>query len=135
MLKSLKRFALGTFKTFGLFRLSAGSGWRRRRLVILCYHGVSIDDEHEWDPQLYISSTLFEQRLRLLRDGGFNVLTLKEGLERLYNGTLPAKSVVITFDDGYADNFHEALPLLRAADCPATVFVTAGKIDDERCGG
>jgi peptidoglycan/xylan/chitin deacetylase (PgdA/CDA1 family) len=124
VLKSLKRFALGTFKTFGLFRLSAGSGWRRRRLVILCYHGVSIDDEHEWDPQLYISSTLFEQRLRLLRDGGFNVLTLKEGLERLYNGTLPAKSVVITFDDGDFDFYARARPLLRKYQFPATVYLT-----------
>ena len=124
MLKSLKRFALGTFKTFGLFRLSAGSGWRRQRLVILCYHGVSIDDEHEWDPQLYISSTFFEQRLRLLRDGGFNVLALKEGLERLYNGTLPAKSVVITFDDGTFDFYDRARPLLKKYQFPATVYLT-----------
>ena len=124
MLKSLKRIALGTFKSFGLFRLFAGSGWRRRQLVILCYHGVSITDEHEWDPKLYVSSTLFEQRLRLLRDGGFSVLTLQTGLERLYNGTLPPKSVVLTFDDGTFDFYARARPLLKKYQFPATVYLT-----------
>jgi peptidoglycan/xylan/chitin deacetylase (PgdA/CDA1 family) len=124
VLKSLKRIALGTFKSFGLFRLSAGSGWRRQRLLILCYHGVSIDDEHQWDPTLYVSSALFEQRLRLLRDGRFNVLTLKEGLERLYNGTLPPKSVVFTFDDGTFDFYDRARPLLKKYQFPATVYLT-----------
>jgi len=124
VLKSLKRIALGTFKSFGLFRLTARSGWRNRRLLILCYHGVSIDDEHEWDPTLYVSPELFEQRLRLLRDGGFNVLTLKEGLERLYNGTLPPKSVVITFDDGAFDFYHRARPLLKKYRFPATLYLT-----------
>ncbi len=124
MLKSLKRIALGTFKSFGLFRLSAGSGWRRRRLLIVCYHGVSIADEHEWDPTLYVSPALFEQRLRLFRDGGFNVLTLKEGLERLYNGTLPPKSVVLTFDDGTFDFYDRARPLLKKYQFPATVYLT-----------
>ena len=124
MLKSLKRLALGSFKSFGLFRLFAGSSWRRRRLVILCYHGISIDDEHEWDPELFVSAALFEQRLRLLRQGGFNVLALKEGLERLYNGTLPPKSVVITFDDGTFDFYERARPLLKKYRFPATVYLT-----------
>lgn len=124
MLKSLKRMALGTFKSFGLFRLFAGSGWRRRRLLILCYHGISIDDEHEWDPTLFVSAALFEQRLRLLRDRGFNVLPLAEGLERLYNGTLPPKSVVITFDDGTFDFYNRARPLLKQYQFPATVYLT-----------
>jgi len=124
MLKNLKRLALGTFKSVGLFRLSAGSEWRRRRLLILCYHGISIDDEHEWDPTLFVSAAVFEQRLRLFRDGGFNVLTLKDGLERLYNGTLPPKSVVLTFDDGTFDFYHRARPLLKKYQFPATVYLT-----------
>lgn len=124
MLKSLKRVALLTGKSLGLFHLFAGSGWRKRRLVILCYHGISIDDEHEWDPSLYVSPAIFEQRLRLLRDGGFNVLTLQDGIERLYSGTLPPKSVAITFDDGTFDFYLRARPLLMKYRFPATVYLT-----------
>jgi peptidoglycan/xylan/chitin deacetylase (PgdA/CDA1 family) len=93
-------------------------------LVILCYHGISIDDEHQWDPTLFVSPALFEQRLRLLRDGGFNVLTLQDGLDRLYRGTLPPKSVAITFDDGTFDFYRHAVPLLEKYRFPATLYLT-----------
>jgi peptidoglycan/xylan/chitin deacetylase (PgdA/CDA1 family) len=93
-------------------------------LAILCYHGIALDDEHQWDPSLYVSADFFEQRLRLLREGGFNVVTLQQGIEKLYNGTLPAKSVAITFDDGTYDFYRQARPLLKKYGFPATVYLT-----------
>jgi peptidoglycan/xylan/chitin deacetylase (PgdA/CDA1 family) len=88
--------------------------------------------ELESDPQLLsVTPRHFSEHLRVLRQR-YNVVPLRD----LTNGQFPRRgqkrSVVITFDDGYADNFHEARPLLEAAGCPATVFVTSGKIDDDR---
>ena len=50
MLKRLKRGTLATLRNTGVFRAALDSAWRRNRLLILCYHGISINDEHEWDP-------------------------------------------------------------------------------------
>ena len=59
----------------------------------------------------------------------FNVLPLGEALDRLASGSLPSRAAAITFDDGYADNFHVALPLLKKHGLPATVFVATGFLD------
>jgi peptidoglycan/xylan/chitin deacetylase (PgdA/CDA1 family) len=48
------------------------------------------------------------------------------------HGGLDERSVVVTFDDGYLDNFQQALPILRQHQVPATVFVTTGNIDTRR---
>lgn len=114
---------LGARRT-GILQSTGGSEWRRRRLLILCYHGVSIHDEHEWNDELYIPRALLRQRLEYLRESGYNILPLAEGCERLQNGTLPRRSVAITFDDGAADFASVALPILRELDVPATVYLT-----------
>jgi peptidoglycan/xylan/chitin deacetylase (PgdA/CDA1 family) len=82
------------------------------------------------DPQLLsVTPKNFREQLEVLRRL-YNVARLRDWISE-EGKSARLTVVVITFDDGYADNFHEALPLLREADCPATVFVTAGKIDDE----
>ncbi|MEQ8802554.1 MAG: polysaccharide deacetylase family protein [Haliea sp.] len=67
----------------------------------------------------------FEWQMGLLRDH-FNVLSLRDALEYLEHGSLPPRSVCITFDDGYADNLTVALPVLERYGFAATVFVSSG---------
>lgn len=124
MLKQIKRALLGSMRGARIFELFASSGWRRNRLLILCYHGVSLADEHEWDNSLYISPALFERRMAILKASGYNVLPLGEALEQLRANSLPPRSVAITFDDGSWDFYPQAYPILKKYGFPATVYLT-----------
>jgi peptidoglycan/xylan/chitin deacetylase (PgdA/CDA1 family) len=108
----------------GVSRRFGDTAWRSRHLMILCYHGVSLADEHEWNPTLYISPRTLTRRLDALRRLGCTVLSLPEAVDRLYTERLPQRSVVLTFDDGYYDFKAKALPLLEERRYPATVYVT-----------
>jgi peptidoglycan/xylan/chitin deacetylase (PgdA/CDA1 family) len=124
MLKGLKRISLQTLKTCGLFRLVRDSEWRRQQLVIVCYHGVALEDEHLWKPELYMDPGRLRQRLEILRVGGYSILPLNEAVHRLYEGDLPRRSVAITFDDGTYDFYQQAYPLLKSYGFPVTVYQT-----------
>jgi len=111
--------------------------WRLRRwvrqvapkAVILLYHRVA---EVPTDPQLLcVTPQHFAQHLEVLRRN-YHPLRLRSLQRRLALNLWPPRSVVITFDDGYADNLHQTRPLLEAADVPATVFVVAGKVGSEQ---
>lgn len=120
----LKDVVLRTAKRVGGLALVRDSGWRRKRLLILCYHGVSLEDEHEWDSALYVTQDRLRSRLQALKDGGYTILPLAEATRRLYNHTLPARSVSLTFDDGTVDFERRALPVLREFNAPATLYLT-----------
>jgi peptidoglycan/xylan/chitin deacetylase (PgdA/CDA1 family) len=122
--KTVVSAALKTLQLSGCFRIAAASEARRKRLLILCYHGLSLEDEHEWLPNLYITPEQFRGRLQSLRDMNASVLTLQEGLTRLHSGSLPRRSVVLTFDDGFYDFYKHALPLLKEFSYPATLYLT-----------
>jgi peptidoglycan/xylan/chitin deacetylase (PgdA/CDA1 family) len=62
----------------------------------------------------------------------FNVLPLDEAVARLRAGSLPARALAITFDDGYADNHDIALPILARHRLPATFFIATGFLDGGR---
>jgi peptidoglycan/xylan/chitin deacetylase (PgdA/CDA1 family) len=122
--RSLRRAGLTILKSCGAFQLVQGSGWRRQRLLILCFHGISLEDEHEWRPYLYIRPQQFDRRIEILQRGKYAVLPLGEALERLYHGDLPERSVVLTFDDGTYDFYAQAYPRLKQAGFPVTVYLT-----------
>lgn len=92
---------------------------------ILLYHRVceaSPDNQY-----LSVSPAHFEEHLAIL-SAERKVLPLHRLLAGAAEGVLDAKAVAITFDDGYADNAHNALPLLAKYKCHATIFVTAGLV-------
>jgi peptidoglycan/xylan/chitin deacetylase (PgdA/CDA1 family) len=124
MLRKSKLGVLGIAKAAGVNSLVLASRWRQERLAILCYHGLSLTDEHLWRPPLYISEDMFRGRMRRLQRLGCSVLRLGEALQRLREGTLPAKAVAMTFDDGGYDFYAKAFPILREFGFPATVYLT-----------
>ena len=124
MLRNTKLAALGALRGAGVFNLLADSNWRRNRLLILCYHGTSLEDEHQWRPALYLSPHTLEQRLQVLQSMRCSVLPLGEALERLQARDLPPRSVAVTFDDGMYDFYRQARPLLSKYSIPVTVYQT-----------
>lgn len=122
--KSVKNQALSTLKGLGAFRWMANSQWRSERLLILCYHGISQEDEHLWRPDTYLTPAHFASRLQMLKDGGYNVLPLQDAVQKLYAGKLPPKSVAITFDDGLYNFYSQAVPILNKFGFPATLYLT-----------
>lgn len=103
----------------------AGSNGKAR-LLILMYHRILLSPDPLM-PDIPDAST-FDWQMALLAQV-FRPLPLDEAVANLRAGTLPARSVCVTFDDGYADNLTVALPILRRHRVPATVFVAPGFLD------
>jgi len=123
-LRNVKLSLLHASRALGVFSLMRESKRRTRELLILCYHGISIEDEHVWAPGLYMSQDAFASRLAALKRGRYVVLPLGEAVRRLYDGTLPPRSVAITFDDGNFDFYSRAWPVLDRMGVPVTVYLT-----------
>jgi peptidoglycan/xylan/chitin deacetylase (PgdA/CDA1 family) len=115
---------LAGIRAVGGFGWVAASEWRRRRLLVLCYHGVSLQDEHEWDGELFVTPAFLRRRFEILRDTGSAVLPLSDAAHRLREGTLPARAVTLTFDDGFHNFTTAAVPLLEEFGYPATNYVS-----------
>jgi peptidoglycan/xylan/chitin deacetylase (PgdA/CDA1 family) len=132
MLRQAKMGALRLAAASGLSRLMRDSAWRQQRLLILCYHGISRYDEHEWDGGLYITAERLRRRLQLLAQEHCNVLPLSEAVQRLRTGTLPARAVTITFDDGFHDFYSVAFPIIESFDFPVTLYLTTYYVEYNR---
>jgi peptidoglycan/xylan/chitin deacetylase (PgdA/CDA1 family) len=104
----------------------------RKRLVksqvaIIVYHRVE-PQRNIWFLPYSITVSDFENQLIYLIKQ-YSILSLDELVERIYKQKpLPEKAAVITFDDGYKDNYIYAYPILKKYGVPATVFLTAGHI-------
>ena len=131
MLNLAKLGVLRLAETVGVSRLLSRSPWRRNRLLILCYHGVSMYDEHEWG-NLYITPHTFRRRMEIIARARCNVLPLSEAVQRLHSGTLPDRAVVITFDDGLHDFSRVAFPILESFGYPVTLYLTTYYVDFNR---
>ena len=98
----------------------------RAQLIILTFHQVP--REHDSISPTLPHAGLFAEQMRWLTDC-CNVLPLSEAAEQFRERRLPSRAACITFDDGYADNFDVAAPILAKAGLPATFFVTGGAVE------
>ena len=98
------------------------------RCMVIFYHRIG------WEPLAYhdvaVSSRRFRRQLEYMKSRGYHFLSLVE-YHRYLRGEqqLPGDSIVITFDDGYRDNYTAAFPVLTELGVPAAVFLCTGPIE------
>jgi peptidoglycan/xylan/chitin deacetylase (PgdA/CDA1 family) len=93
------------------------------RPLLLAYHAVG-----SWSPTLALPESAFRAQLSLLRRRGYVGLTAAEAEQRRQGGTLPPRTGVVTFDDGFRSVLR-AKPILDELGFPATVFVVTSFVE------
>jgi peptidoglycan/xylan/chitin deacetylase (PgdA/CDA1 family) len=122
----IEKITLNLLKAAGSVMCGYG---RNRKLSILIYHRVLNEPDFMRPDEIDVHA--FGWQMELLANY-FNVLPLREALDRMHHGDLPPRAVCITFDDGYADNATLAFPILRRWSLPATFFIATGFLDGGR---
>lgn len=96
---------------------------------ILMYHMISDHKKNAKFNGLRVSPIEFEKQIKYLSSNGWNFFTMSELIEKKED--LPLKSIAITFDDGYEDNFTNALPILKKYNVKATIYIVVDRHDRE----
>jgi peptidoglycan/xylan/chitin deacetylase (PgdA/CDA1 family) len=101
----------------------------RPRSLILMYHSVTTPGVDPW--KLSVTPEHFAEQMDVIARRA-SPTSLLELIQQLGNGRVGRRGVVVTFDDGYANNLHEAAPRLAERSIPATVFIATGATDAAR---
>lgn len=101
---------------------------RQIRVPILTYHyiGNNPNPQDKTRDNLQVTPDKFDSQMRYLSENGYNPITLDTLYAALKGGLLPPKPVVLTFDDGYIDFYHNAYPILSRFGFKAVVFIPTG---------
>ncbi|MBW6410472.1 polysaccharide deacetylase family protein [Clostridium weizhouense] len=95
---------------------------------VLYYHSVQQTEDNE----VTISPQKLRNELRYIKDSGYTTITMRELQDHLLNNSpIPEKSIVITFDDGYMNNYTNAFPILKDLGMKATIFCITFKLDGQ----
>jgi len=108
----------------GIICISIGLLYPTGGVPILAYHQVRDDDD------IYsVTAAQFAEQMEYLSKEGYQSISLKQ-LFAFYEGTgeLPPKPIVITFDDGYEDNYVTALPIMEKFQMKSTVFIATNLV-------
>src|SRR5687768_13579492 len=93
--------------------------------LILLYHSVQRVHIDPWGVR--VSPRNFNEQMAVLAAHA-QPMRLRDLDSALEGGDIPPRSVIVTFDDGYADNLHNARPVLQRYNIPATVFIATGYV-------
>lgn len=95
-------------------------------VTVLCYHEVTPERENDC---MNVKPEVLRRHIREFKKAGYTFVSIDDLLQHSANSTLlPKKAVLITFDDGYADNYNYAYPVLREEQVPAAFFVVSSTI-------
>ena len=98
-------------------------------IPVLEYHSIT----YEKGNPICIPIKKFKEQMKYLKDNGYYTLSLTNLYGYLMNNTpIPKKSVVLTFDDGYENNYTAMFPVLKKYNFRATIFVITGNVDKYR---
>ena len=110
-----------------VFILAAGFIRQQYLLPIAMYHSVAVVVPE--GNRLSVSVKTFERQMEFLKKHKYNVISLEEAGDLIKNKKkIPARTLVLTFDDGYKDNYTYAFPILKKYNLPATVFIIVNEV-------
>lgn len=93
---------------------------------VIYYHSVDKNADNE----VTITPDMLEEQLNYINDNNYITITMEELYEHLQkNKPIPEKSILITFDDGYMNNYTEAFPILKNLNMKATIFCIGNSLD------
>ena len=101
---------------------------KMNRSLALYYHSVADNVGHTFS-HVSLSFDVFERQMRYLAKNNFNTVPLSQLFEYIKNGERPARTVALTFDDGYLDNWVFVYPILKKYRLCANVFITPDFVD------
>ena len=100
---------------------------RNYTIPILMYH--YINEEEPLRSRLGVSPQTFRRQMAFLKRHKYKVIPLEKVVDLIeHKKKIPFKTVAITFDDGYLDNYTNAYPILKKYQLPATMFVVLNRI-------
>jgi peptidoglycan/xylan/chitin deacetylase (PgdA/CDA1 family) len=115
------RVILHAMRVLGAFKLA--QFLTRKRLRILGYHGIAVEDQHVFSPFLFMQESTFAKRLAILRKRRMRVVSLDDAVKNLQGTTKGLVQAVITIDDGWWSTLEFAAPLLKRFGYPATLYL------------
>ena len=138
MLPVLNLSKVKSFLAFILYHSGVLSRYSRCKLknkaFILMYHRIidkGSQSSFPVQPGMYVTLASFRRQIKLLKDK-FKVISLAALIDLLKNGDDVSGCCVLTFDDGWLDNYTNAFPVLKDHQVPATVFLATGFIGTQR---
>lgn len=109
-----------------LYAFSRNSNDNKESIPVLMYHAIRDGEDNPY----IIPVAKFKEQMEYLKAEGYNTLTMDELYNYLNsNIKIPKKSIVLTFDDGYEDNYLNAYPILKKMGFKATIFVVPSYLD------
>lgn len=131
--KRSRRIIANTLYYTGALWLMAAFRFRRKTFVLMYHRVLPAGADTFSSPSICVTPEAFARQMTFLRRH-FRVLSIAELADHLESGReLPSGSCVVTFDDGWRDNFEHALPILRETQVPAVIFVATDYIGGDDC--